>query len=308
MQSNNIISNILCQENNIVFFPENNSVTKSFSGNHGENSYTNCLYSSKDTIDNSFKIDCFNFKKAADEKLNLFFITLAEQDRRISVPTHDKHCKRFFEIIKKTLEKKAKIEWARRREINIKNNIHSHFWLMCKGIDSETVNNIWKKITGYENASDCQGQYDAYGHRRYICKKAKHLEKSDKQIKRKFSYSKGFSSFLKKQEITINNGYRNIGTIIFSNDSVKVELLKTKKSKAIDGHFAEFLRPFKKTLKFRTNDLYGFTALNEKQNFIKFFELEKKIIWYPETLYFISVNGNFKLTYFTEYLENKSIG
>lgn len=307
MQPNNTISNSLCQASNIVFFREKHNVTKSFTGNHGENSYTDCI-SSKDTIDNSFKIDCFNFKKAADEKLNLFFITLAEQDRRISVPSHDKHCKRFFEIIKKTLEKKAKIEWARRREINIKNNIHSHFWLMCQGIDSETVNNIWKKITGYENASDCQGQYDAYGHRRYICKKDKYLEKSEKQIKRKFSYSKGFSGYLKKQEIKVLGHFgQRIATIEFSNSSVRVKFKKYK-SGGIDYNFATWLNDFKKTLKFRTNDIYGFTALNEKENFIKFFELERKLIWYPETLYFISVNGNFKLTYFTEYLENKSIG
>lgn len=291
MHNNTTILYETCQDN-IVFFGESNNVNKSFTGNHGENSYTNCI-SNKDTIDNSFKIDCFDFEKAADRKLNLFFITLAEQDRRISVPSHDKHCKRFFEKLKK-IGKDAKIEWARRREINIINNIHSHFWLMCKAIDSETVNNIWKKITGYENASDCQGQYDAYGHRRYICKKDKNLENSDKQIKRKFSFSKGFKGFLKKQEIKVLGYFgQRIATIELSNSSVRLKLKKYKSGK-IDYNFATWLNGFKKTLKFRTNDIYGFTALNEKENFLIFSNLKEKIE-NEQTLYFTSVNGQYKI-------------
>lgn len=338
MQTNNIISNIVCQEKNTKGFFE--KISKIIFGEEKENKiidniiplfsgesirkndksdsvvskldYTKynsripAISDGRKCTNASFKIDKLNHEKIEKDKLKVYFLTLPETDHRIGVTKHSKNVDRFMRIAKKKFGIKAT---ARAKEHSSTGQIHSHFIIISETMTAE-VTKIWQKISGVAIAEQ-EEMYYFTGLRQYVCKKNEKNEEKipvSEKIRQKFSFSQTFKNYLAEQKITINNGYRNIGTIIFSNDSVKVELLKTKKSKAIDENFAEFLQPFKKTLKFRTNDIYGFTALNEKENFIKFFELERKLIWYPETLYFISVNGQFKLTYFTEYLENKMIG
>ena len=310
MHNNTTILYETCQDN-IVFFPQTSNNNSTTDGDVEKLTYTKynsmipTISDGRKCVAASFKIDKLDHEKIKKESLKVYFLTLPETDHRIGIQKHSKNVEKFLRIAKKKFGIKAT---ARAKEHSSTGQIHSHFIIISETMTAEAIK-MWKKISGVEIA-EYEEMYYFPGLRQYVCKKNAKNEKKipvSEKIRQKFSFSQTFKSYLIEQKITINNGYRNIGTIIFSNESVKVELLKTKKSKMIDGHFAEFLQPFKKTLKFKTNDIYGFTALNEKENFIKFFELEKKLIWYPETLYFISVNGQFKLTYFKESLENKMI-